>query len=92
MSVSDFSWQGENIFELFYYRFLQDCKNKEQVVALLMKNQFPPERLTTHTGYKKGTLIYRIALAMLKKFSRELQRRNKEQLNSAQEELPLELN
>ena len=78
MSVSDFSWQGENIFELFYNKFMQDCKNREQVIGLLLKNQFPPERLTQHTGYKKGTLIYRISLALLKKFSRELQKAIKE--------------
>ena len=39
-----------------------------------MKNGFPPERITTHTGYKKGTLIFRIAYALIRKVARELQK------------------
>ena len=37
MEVSDFSWQGENIFELFYKKFLGDCHMKDEVMSLLLK-------------------------------------------------------
>ena len=60
-------------------------------MILLLKGQFPPERITTFTGYKSDTLIHRVALALLKIVSRELKRRKKEFTDDKEKNVTLKL-
>jgi hypothetical protein len=40
--VADLSWNGENLFKLFYDNFLEDCHNKEKICKGLRQGKIYP--------------------------------------------------
>ena len=69
--VADISWNGENLFDLFYKNFLEDAKRREKIIKGLMKGQIYPifekyrSRLSRH-----------IAIYILKRVGKYLKRLN----------------